>query len=72
MLPLKPSLHLPVTLYGLIIIILEAEDVLTSRCDNVTCPDLDFPGCRTVIPYGACCPICGMCCSNIVFYFSSH
>ena len=28
-------------------------------CKDVACPDLAIPGCRVVIPYGACCPHCG-------------
>lgn len=29
-------------------------------CDGVECPPLIYPTCRYVIPWGACCPLCGM------------
>ena len=32
---------------------------LTSLCHDVKCPDLPHPRCRSVLPHGACCPLCG-------------
>jgi len=39
---------------------LDGGSKMAPLCESITCPELDFPGCRTVIPYGTCCPICGM------------